>query len=163
MSCAPYAQWTWTSAQSWRQLNAEMQEITGEDMGYRRPGGVEICIDAEELESTRDELSRLRSHAPHFEYQMLDRNALSELLPGLGPDVAGGSYSPADGHVNPLYLLRGLHQCISAKGGRIETGNPVIGIRHSESADSPFRWRIDGLSYQRCEFLMRLGCVIKGR
>ena len=130
----PYAQWTWVSAQSWSELNAEMLEITGEDIGYRRPGGVEICLDAEEFENTREAMDRLRSHAHHFEFQMLDRQALSELLPGLGPDVAGGCYSPADGHVDPLRLLRSLHQCFKVKGGHIESGSPVIAIQQRDSS-----------------------------
>lgn len=129
----PYAQWTWRSAQSWSALNAEIVDTTGEDIGYRRPGGAEICIDTEEFEATQTAMRRLQSHATHFEYQMLDREALAEMLPGLGPQVAGGCYSPADGHVNPLYLLRGLHQCLLAKGGHIETGSRVNGIRAHES------------------------------
>jgi len=124
----PYAQWTWVSAQSWSELSAEIEETTGEDIGYRRPGGADICIDAGEFEATREKMRRLKSHAHHFEYEMLDREALAEMLPGLGPRVAGGCYSPADGHVNPLYLLRGLHQCLLAKGGRIESGGRVNGI-----------------------------------
>jgi glycine/D-amino acid oxidase-like deaminating enzyme len=130
----PYAQWTWTSAQSWPDLDAEMREITGEDIGYRRPGGVEICLDADEFESTRNAMGRLQSHARHFEFQMLDRQALSELLPGLGPDVAGGCYSLADGHVNPLGLLRGLHQCFKVKGGTIESGARVVAIRRQDAS-----------------------------
>ena len=108
--------------------------MLGEDIGYRRPGGVEICLDGDEFASTRANLCRLRSHAPHFEFQMLDGDALSELLPGLGPEVAGGSYSPADGHVNPLRLLRGLHHCFKVRGGRVETDNRVIAIEHRQSA-----------------------------
>jgi glycine/D-amino acid oxidase-like deaminating enzyme len=130
----PYARWTWASAQCWSDLNAEIEEITGEDIGYRRPGGAEVCIDAEEFERTGAQMQRLQCHAPHFEYQMLDRKALSELLPGLGPEVTGGCYSPADGHVNPLLLLRALHQCLTAKGGRIEIGSRVIGIQRKGSA-----------------------------
>ena len=130
----PYAQWTWTSAQSWSALNTEMQEITGEDIGYRRPGGVEICLDADEFEETREAMIHLQSHARHFEFQMLDRQALSELLPGLGPSVAGGCYSLADGHVNPLGLLRSLHQCFTVKGGQIESGARVIAIERRDSS-----------------------------
>ncbi|HDO52881.1 MAG TPA: FAD-binding oxidoreductase [Rhizobiales bacterium] len=130
----PYAQWIWKSAQSWSDLSAEIKEITGGDIGYRRPGGADICIDAGEFEAKRKEMRRLQSHAPHFEYEMLDRKEMAKLLPGLGPDVAGGCYSPADGHVNPLLLLRGLHQCLRAKGGRIETGARVTAIECRDSA-----------------------------
>ncbi len=125
----PYAQWTWKSAQSWSDLSAEIEEITGSDIGYRRPGGADICIDADEFETKRKNMHALQSHAPHFKYEMLDRKAMTSLLPGLGPDVAGGCYSPADGHVNPLYLLRGLHQGLCAKGGCIETDGKVIAIQ----------------------------------
>jgi glycine/D-amino acid oxidase-like deaminating enzyme len=129
----PYARWTWTSAESWSALNAEIHDITGDDIGYRRPGGAEICIDGEEFEATRAEMQRLKSHARHFEFEMLDREALADRVPGLGPQVAGGCYSPADGHVNPLYLLRALHQCLLARGGRIESGQRVNGIQCRES------------------------------
>ena len=125
----PYAHWTWTSAQSWSDLNSEIAELTGADIGYRRPGGIDVCIDAEEWTATRDEMHRLQSHSPHFEFEMLDRASLAERLPGLGPDVAGGCYSPADGHVNPLYLLRGLHQCLRIKGGHINNTGRVISIQ----------------------------------
>ncbi len=86
----PYAQWTWTSAQSWSELNAEIEDVTGDDIGYRRPGGAEICLDAGEFAATHAQMRRLQSHARHFEYQMLDREALAELPTGLGPQVAGG-------------------------------------------------------------------------
>ncbi|MHA1165769.1 MAG: NAD(P)/FAD-dependent oxidoreductase [Alphaproteobacteria bacterium] len=130
----PYAQWTWKSAQSWSDLSAEIEEISGSDIGYHRPGGADICIDAGEFEAKRKMMRRLQSHAPDFDYEMLDRKAMTELLPGLGPDVAGGCYSPADGHVNPLYLLRGLHQGLRAKGGRIETGGRVIAIENPKTS-----------------------------
>ena len=129
----PYAQWTWVSAESWSDLDAEIRDITGEDIGYRRPGGIDICIDAEEFEATHAKMLRLAAHARHLEYEMLDHAALAAVLPGLGPQVAGGCYSPADGHVNPLSLLRGLHQCVLARGGRIETGGRVNAIECRES------------------------------
>ncbi len=34
---------------------------------------------------------------------------MEEMLPGIGPDVVGGSYCPLDGHVNSLRLFRALH------------------------------------------------------
>jgi glycine/D-amino acid oxidase-like deaminating enzyme len=46
----------------------------------------------------------------------------------------GGSYCPADGHANPLYLLRGLHAGFRAKGGRIEVGARVTAI-HRQGED----------------------------
>ncbi len=131
---SPYAHWTWKSAESWADLNAEFKEIIGVDVGYRRPGGADICVNEEEFAAKRDLMQRLQSHSPHVKYEMLDRKAMAEMLPGLGPDVAGGCYSPADGHVNPLRLLRSLHQCLRARGGHIETGNRVNVIEPGASS-----------------------------
>ena len=130
----PYAQWTWKSAETWAELSDEINTITGEDIGYRCPGGGDICINAQEFEVKHEKMLRLQSHAKHFKFEMLDRKAMAELTPGLGPDVAGGCYSPADGHVNPLLLLRGLHQCLLAKGGRIDNGGKVTGIQRRGGA-----------------------------
>ncbi len=79
-------------------------------------------------------MHRLQNHNPNFNYEMLDHKSLAELLPGLGPDVVGGCYSSADGHVNPLLLLRGLHKSLLAKGGHIDNEGPVISIKpHTNS------------------------------
>jgi glycine/D-amino acid oxidase-like deaminating enzyme len=48
---------------------------------------------------------------------MLDRAAVAELLPGIGPAVSGASFTRYDGHVNSLALLHALHQGFVAGGG----------------------------------------------
>lgn len=150
----PYARWTWKSAQSWSDLSAELEEITGGDIGYHRPGGADICIDAEEFRAKSEKMRRLQSHAPHFKYKMMDREEMSELLPGLGPDVVGGCYSPADGHVNPLSLLRGLHQGLRAKGGGIDNGGKVIAI-HCQ--DNSFTIETAATSYHCARLVLAAG------
>ncbi len=125
----PYARWTWTSAEAWAELHDEIRELTGTDTGYSRPGGIDVCVDGGELAAKEARLERLHNHSPHFKYEILDRKALAGVLPGLGPDIAGGTYSPADGHANPLYLLRGLHAGFQARGGRRKGGAPVTAIR----------------------------------
>ncbi|MEE8188618.1 MAG: FAD-binding oxidoreductase [Kiloniellales bacterium] len=130
----PYARWTWESAEAWAELHAEIQELTGVDTAYSRPGGIEVCLDEAEFSETESSLNRLQSHQPEFTFQMLDRKTLAEELPGLGDQVVGGSYSPADGHANPLYLLRGLQAGFRAKGGRIEVGARVTAI-HRQGRD----------------------------
>jgi len=132
----PYAQWTWKSAQSWAELNAEIVDVTGDDIGYSRPGGAELCINEKEFESKHENMLRLQSHASHFKFEMLDRKALAEVIPSIGPEVIGGCYSPADGHANPLFLLRGLHQSLLKKGGRIENGGKVTTIKRQGDAFS---------------------------
>jgi len=126
----PYARWTWQSAQMWAELDAELRDVTSAKLDYLRPGGVEICLNPEDLNDLAAELKTLHTHAPHVKYDMLDRHELAKLLPGLGQNIAGGSYSTADGHVNPLALLRALHQGFIAKGGQIISGETVAEINH---------------------------------
>jgi len=40
------------------------------------------------------------------------------MLPGLGPSVIGGSWTPYDGHANPLALLHALHKGFAENRGR---------------------------------------------
>ena len=64
---------------------------------------------------------------------MMDRAGLRELLPGLGEDVVSGSYSPYDGHANPLYLLRALHSGFKAAGGRYLPGHKVSDLTNTDN------------------------------
>ena len=56
---------------------------------------------------------------------MLDAAELKARLPLIGPSVVGASYTPLDGHVNPLKLLRALHTSAQAKGARFYGGIQV--------------------------------------
>jgi glycine/D-amino acid oxidase-like deaminating enzyme len=59
----------------------------------------------------------------------LARQGAEVALPGLGETVLGACYSPLDGHVNPLALLRALHAGFIARGGEHRPG-----------------WRVDSIS-----------------
>src|SRR5260370_9806339 len=64
------------------------------------------------------ERMRIQSGNFGFEYRMLDRRELADMLPGLAPSVIGASWTPYDGHANPLNLLHALHKAFVEKGGR---------------------------------------------
>src|SRR6516165_5800280 len=53
-----------------------------------------------------------------FDYWMVDRRELADILPGLSPAVSGASWMPYDGHANPLNLLHALHKGFVENGGR---------------------------------------------
>jgi len=151
---SPYANWTWKSAEAWKYLSELIMELTGIDVGFRRPGGAEICIDEMEFSAKHEKMNRLISHSPHIKFEMLDQKSMTDLLPGLGPDVAGGCYSPADGHANPLDLLRGLHQGFLALGGQIENGSPV---REISPQNSSFRVKTNQACYQGGKLILAAG------
>ncbi len=127
-----YAAWTARSLDLWPGFAESMGGAAGQDIGYARPGGLDFIVGDEELETRRAKLHRMHNDlgGPSTPVQWLDRRALEALLPGcpLGPRVLGATYAPADGHVNPLLLLRGLHAGFRAAGGVHRPGTDVAGI-----------------------------------
>ena len=123
-----YARWTRLSSEIWGDFAQELQDVTGVDVAHRRPGGLEVCVDDAEYQERAEELHRLSEQTPGFEYELLDPAALRALVPGLSEALPGGAYCPHDGHANPLYLLRALHEGITRKGGRYLAEGPVSAI-----------------------------------
>lgn len=113
-----YARWTRQSAQLWPELAEELLQLTGIDVQYQQRGGVHYCLTDAELESRQITLEQLAvASAGEFSYRMLNHKELQALEPNVGPTIPGGSWSPQDGHVNPLYLLRALHAGFIKRGG----------------------------------------------
>ncbi len=130
VGCQAYASLTRRSADNWPKLSEEVGALAGLDIGYSRQGGVHVCLGHEEFSERSILMKQLQVETKgQFQYEMLDHRALSELLPGLGKDVAGGSFSPLDGHANPLFLLRGLHTGFRRRAGRSLINAPVRSIR----------------------------------
>ena len=130
--CPEYAAWTRRSADLWPDFSDEIEELTGTGLQHQRPGGLHVCLSGAEFEDRTRQMRDLSERSGGaFRYEMLERRALDNLVPGLGPDVVGGSYSPLDGHANPLYLLRGLHAGFRALGGRVRLDARVTAIRRT--------------------------------
>jgi glycine/D-amino acid oxidase-like deaminating enzyme len=130
-----YANWTMHSADLWPGFALELRERTGIDVVHSRKGGVHICLSEAEFDARAERMATLQGHqGDRFSYEMLDRKALQGLLPGLGPEVVGGSYTSHDGHANPLYLLRALQQGLVGLGGRLMPGCRVQRIERTGAA-----------------------------
>jgi len=106
-----YAAWTRNSATRWPELAAAIAGEEGVDVGLRQPGGIEPFVDAAEMAAGELEIRRMHNQpgVGANDTRILDAQQVRELEPALGPDVIGGAFCPHDGHVSPLYLLRGLH------------------------------------------------------
>ena len=131
-----YTQWSLRSAGRWPTLAMDLGAETGEDLDLEQPGGAIIALTEAEHAENAANLAQIRAEQGNepFEYSILDRSELAELLPGLGPEVAGGSYSPHDGHANPLRLLRALHTAYLARGG---VYRPNVEVRDFRQGDGP--------------------------
>jgi glycine/D-amino acid oxidase-like deaminating enzyme len=131
-----YALWTRYSAEAWPQLAGALRDDTGLDVCLQQPGGLHLLLSEREVESRANAIKRLHNQPGmvRFDYQMLDRAAVARMLPQVGPDVAGASFCPLDGHVNALRLLRALHAAFQKHGGRYfpECAVERIGLRSGE-------------------------------
>lgn len=125
-----YADWTRRSAEIWPRLAATLAEEQGIDVGLRQPGGLDACLDEEEL-ADRELTVRRMHNQPGVggnDVRMITGDEARELEPALGPEVVGASWSPHDGHVNPLYLLRGLHAGLARRGVDHRLNHSVVAI-----------------------------------
>jgi hydrogen cyanide synthase HcnC len=134
-----YQRWTRRSADEWPALAAELLNRTGIAVGHQRPGGVHLCLGAAELDERHRRMERMRRESGNFgfEYRMLDHHEVADMLPGIGPAVSGASWTPYDGHANPLDLLHALHKGFVEKGGRYHPNTSVGAV-----AAAPGNFRI---------------------
>lgn len=126
---APYAGWTRQSVALWPELNALLHADTGIDVHLRQPGGFQLCLSDEELaEETRRLVWLQEAFDGDYPFELLDPTQLKKRIPGIGPGVVGACYTPMDGHVNPLKLLRALYAACQTRGVKIVNGLSVEGI-----------------------------------
>ena len=92
-----YGALTQASARLWPRLAAALAEDTGIDVALAQPGGLSVCLSADELARRVARLEAVVAQ-PGFEryaVDVLDRTALARRLPAatLGPDVVGGTWT----------------------------------------------------------------------
>lgn len=108
---APYSAWTMRSANAWTGFAEMLEQQTGINVAFERPGGFNLSLSEREWEARRDTLQRIQDQPgmQRFEFEMLDRERVKAAIPKIGPEVVGGSYSRFDGHCNALRLFRALN------------------------------------------------------
>lgn len=130
---APYARWSLESSRLWPGLAANLLEETGIDVQLSQRGGYHICLSDTEARARAERLQWLQDQVGKDEYpfRMLSPADVRDNLPGLGPEVAAVSYTPMDGHCNPLKLLRALHAGNRHQGVAYIPNAPAVTIRHA--------------------------------
>lgn len=131
-----YTTWTLRSVAAWPTFAKELQETTGLDVAYTKPGGIHPCLTEKEMEERQALIGRLKqlAGADGYECELMDGTRLRKILPHLGERVIGGSYSPYDGHTNPLRLLRALHADLEMKGVAHLSGRHIDKIERRAGA-----------------------------
>jgi hydrogen cyanide synthase HcnC len=131
-----YAEWTCQSVALWREFATEIAAETGLDVDYEQPGGFHLALSEQELQSLA--ATRRRSQgAPFPPCEILSAGEVRSRLAHVGPEVAGGSYCPLDGHVNALRLFRAVHRGMIRQGVDYQPNSRVTEIEF----DGAFRLR----------------------
>lgn len=122
-----YGVWTVRSSDAWQGFAATLRDETGIDVRFERPGGFHMALSQPELEARATLLKRLQAQPgmPRYEIQMLDHAGVERLLPEIGPQVAGASFTPLDGHCNSLKLLRALNAGLQRRGAKYLANHAV--------------------------------------
>jgi len=153
-----YALWTMASAKRWPELSEELRGRVGGDLQLSQTGGLSLCLDDAELQARADMMAQLSSdlaaRGEAYPYEILGANAVRELCPHVGPDVVGACFSPLDGHLSPLKLLRSLTDALGSLGGGIQTGQTVDAIEYRGGV---FRIRAGGTTHVAAKLVLAAG------
>lgn len=152
-----YARWSRDAVRYWPQFAKELLELTGVDVAIQQSGGFWIGFSDKEMEARDAMLGKIDREIGGVPYEMLGHNELKGRLPAIGPKVAGGSFCPLDGHVNPLKLLHALHAGLNARGARIVSNVEVTTVaRDDRSGDFQVRSR-DGRTWRAPRVVLTAG------
>jgi glycine/D-amino acid oxidase-like deaminating enzyme len=128
-----YAAWTIQSAESWRGFAEALRAQTGIDVVLQQPGGFHMALSENELELRAAQLKRLHAQpgVPHYDYEIMDHARVKSLLPEIGPEVVGASFSRLDGHCNSLKLFRALNAGMQQSGVTYLSDHVVENIEYA--------------------------------
>jgi glycine/D-amino acid oxidase-like deaminating enzyme len=136
LGMAAYAAWSVRSSNAWASLASALQDETGIDVAHQRPGGLMLSLSDGEQQRRVAQMKRLHNQPEMipYPYEPLDHARTKELLPDIGPQVAGSIYCPLDGHVNSLKLFRALHAALAARGALYRPNRSVEMIARGSGA-----------------------------
>lgn len=113
-----YAHWTLLSTRLWPEFAKELKNLTNIDVQLQQCGGIHYCLEEQEYADYETELAlQAKVSQGEFDYRMVSGDQLKALEPNINSNIAGGAYSPNDGHVNPLLLLRAMQAGFVTLGG----------------------------------------------
>lgn len=128
-----YSRWTLGSTRLWPRLAAQLLEETGIDVALEQKGGLTPLMGDHEIEARHQWVRALMAQpgVEPYEWKLLDHHQAASLVPGLGKDVTGAIWTPHDGIVNPLKLLRAFHTAFDRSGVSYLPHHGVAGIAHT--------------------------------
>lgn len=125
-----YAAWSLRASALWPDFAAELEHSTGVDVHYVKEGYNILATEAEleQAITAQSELSASMGEGA-YDFEVLGASAVKSVAPLVADTVPGAIHTVHDGHCNPLFLMRALHQDMQAKGAEYRPHTPVGTIR----------------------------------
>ena len=136
-------------------LHEQMVGLYDEDVGFRNPGGIILSLTESELENSTAILTKLHETSSKYQAKKLLPSEVKDLEPYVSPNIAGGFYSPHDGHIDALKLVANLKRLADKHGVILLENTPVLTIDRDES-------RITGVSTREGKILAKSVVVAAG-
>ncbi len=107
----------------WPQLAEELEA----DLHYRQTG--QLLLAESEVEAAQLQSAVQRQRELGFaEVSLLDPKTVAELVPGLGPQIVAGSFSPAAGHADARRTTRAFADAARRLGASYWTGSECLAL-----------------------------------
>ncbi len=128
---------------------AEVEQCSGQSVGYRSDGSMLVAANDEEEEEIRQVHAAQTGQG--FALHRLGPGEARERVPGLSPQIRGGLFIPEDHWVDNERLMRGVVVACQRAGVRLEAGQAVREIRtqgqHIESVTTAAGLRLTAGAY----------------
>ena len=106
----------------WEHLEEELEA----DIHYYREGHLTVFEREADLSVARQRVAEQR--ALGLEIELVEGQALHELVPGLAAHIIAGTYTANDGHANPTLTTQAYARAAERCGARLRTGVEVAGL-----------------------------------
>ncbi len=104
-------------------LIPELQELSGIDPRYMKSGLLRV-VEADEVHALRERAERLEEYGCRW----LGGDEVRKREPRLAPEIAGGLWSPREGHVDGFLLTRAYAGAAARRGAQFQLGTTVWGL-----------------------------------
>ncbi|ODT03213.1 MAG: hypothetical protein ABS58_16940 [Mesorhizobium sp. SCN 65-20] len=94
-----------------------MDELVGEDVGFRRTGILYLCQDESDVEHHTDWVKSAGEYA--LDSHMIEGRALAELMPGAQKTFRAALHTPSDGRAEPQKAAPAIARAAQRAGARI--------------------------------------------
>jgi len=114
-----------------------IEELVDDDCGFAAGGQVKVAETDEHLEQLKARQAETLARGYRNE-EIIDAQALRDLVPGIGRHCKGALYAPADGSADPHRTIRAFLRSCKEAGVAIHEGHEVKAVRR----DGGF-WRVE--------------------